>query len=436
MTASTTSGCKLSRVQSQQAFKEACEVLPGGVNSPVRAFKSVGGQPVFMSRAQGAYLWDIDGNRYIDYVGSWGPAIVGHSHPNVLARVRAVAENGLSFGAPTLLETELARTVIDIVPSIEKVRFVSSGTEAVMSAIRLARAYTNRSKLIKFEGCYHGHSDHLLVKAGSGAATHGVPDSAGVPQSTANETLNAEFNNLDSVESLLKANSKEIAAILVEPVAGNMGCIPPEPGFLEGLRKLADRHGACLVFDEVMTGFRVALGGAQERYNVIPDITCLGKIIGGGLPAAAYGGKKDIMGMVAPEGPMYQAGTLSGNPLAMAAGLETLKLLSEPGVYTQLEERTKALADGLWIMCEKANIPATVTQVGAMMTLFFAEGPLRNYIDVCRFDRDRFNRYFWAMLEQGIYLAPSQFESLFSSTAHTQMDIEQTLSAAEKALKH
>jgi glutamate-1-semialdehyde 2,1-aminomutase len=436
MTASTTSGCELSRVQSQQAFKEACEVLPGGVNSPVRAFKSVGGQPVFMSRAQGAYLWDIDGNRYIDYVGSWGPAIVGHSHPNVLARVRAVAENGLSFGAPTLLETELARTVIERVPSIEKVRFVSSGTEAVMSAIRLARAYTNRSKLIKFEGCYHGHSDHLLVKAGSGAATHGVPDSAGVPQSTANETLNAEFNNLDSVESLLKANPKEIAAILVEPIAGNMGCIPPEPGFLEGLRKLADQHGACLVFDEVMTGFRVALGGAQERYNVIPDITCLGKIIGGGLPAAAYGGKKDIMGMVAPEGPMYQAGTLSGNPLAMAAGLETLKLLSEPGVYTQLEERTKALADGLRTVCEKAKIPATVTQVGGMMTLFFAEGPLRNYTDVCRFDRDRFNRYFWSMLEQGIYLAPSQFESLFSSTAHTEMDIEQTLSAAEKALKH
>jgi len=435
MTTSTTSGCELSRVQSQQAFKEACDVLPGGVNSPVRAFKSVGGQPVFMARAQGSYLWDIDGNRYIDYVGSWGPAIVGHSHPNVLARVRAVAENGLSFGAPTLLETELARAVIDRVPSIEKVRFVSSGTEAVMSAIRLARAYTKRSKLIKFEGCYHGHSDHLLVKAGSGAATHGVPDSAGVPQSTANETLNAEFNNLDSVESLLKANSKEVAAILVEPVAGNMGCIPPEPGFLEGLRNLADQHGACLVFDEVMTGFRVALGGAQERYNVIPDITCLGKIIGGGLPAAAYGGKKDIMSMVAPEGPMYQAGTLSGNPLAMAAGLETLKLLSEPGVYTQLEERTKALADGLRFVCEKAKISATVTQVGGMMTLFFAEGPLRNYTDVCRFDRDRFNRYFWAMLEQGIYLAPSQFESLFSSTAHTTRDIEQTLSAAEKALK-
>jgi glutamate-1-semialdehyde 2,1-aminomutase len=435
MTTSISSGCELSRTQSQQAFKEACDVLPGGVNSPVRAFKSVGGQPVFMAKAQGAYLWDIDGNRYIDYVGSWGPAIVGHAHPNVLACVHAVSENGLSFGAPTLLETELARAVIERVPSIEKVRFVNSGTEAVMSAIRLARAYTKRTKLIKFEGCYHGHSDHLLVKAGSGAATHGVPDSAGVPQSTANETLNAEFNNLESVESLLKANSKDVAAILVEPIAGNMGCIPPEPGFLEGLRKLADQYGACLIFDEVMTGFRVALGGAQERYNVMPDITCLGKIMGGGLPAAAYGGKKEMMGLVAPEGPMYQAGTLSGNPLAMAAGLETLKLLSEPGVYAQLEERTQALAEGLRKLCEKANVPATVTQVGAMMTLFFAEGPLRNYNDVCRFDRDRFNRYFWAMLEQGVYLAPSQFESLFSSTAHTEMDIEQTLHAAEKSLK-
>lgn len=423
-----------SRTRSEAAFEQARQVLPGGVNSPVRAFRSVGGNPVFIDRAKGAYVWDIDGNQYIDYVGTWGPAILGHTHPQVIRRVQEVAEKGTSFGAPTLMETELAELVIELVPSIEKVRFVNSGTEAVMSAIRLARAYTKRTKIIKFEGCYHGHSDYLLVKAGSGAATHGIPDSAGVPASTASETLTAEFNNLDSVRTLLEANPDQVAGILVEPVAGNMGCIPPEEGFLEGLRQLSDQHGACLVFDEVMTGFRVALGGAQERYGVTPDITCLGKIIGGGLPVGAYGGKKDIMAMVAPEGPMYQAGTLSGNPLAMAAGLETLTLLKQPGVYEQLEKTSFVLGSGLMDICAAKGIPHFATQVGSMMTLFFTEGPIRNYNDVCKFDRDRFNRFFWGMLDHGVYLAPSQFEAAFVSLAHTDADIQRTLDAAEQSL--
>jgi glutamate-1-semialdehyde 2,1-aminomutase len=422
------------RTRSEAAFEHAKRVLPGGVNSPVRAFKSVGGNPVFIEKAKGAYLWDIDGNQYIDYVGTWGPAILGHAHPSVIRRIQEMAENGTSFGAPTLLETELAECVIQMVPSIEKVRFVNSGTEAVMSAIRLARAHTGRSKIIKFEGCYHGHADYLLVKAGSGAATHGVPDSAGVPASTAAETLNARFNDLDSVQALLKAYPKDVAGILIEPVAGNMGCIPPEPGFLQGLRDLADQYGACLIFDEVMTGFRVAPGGAQERYGVTPDITCLGKIIGGGLPVGAYGGKQEIMAQVAPEGPMYQAGTLSGNPLAMAAGLETLTLLKKPGVYEQLEHTSAKLGEGLARICESKGIPHYATRVGAMMTLFFAAGPIRNYQDVCRFDRERFNRFFWSMLDQGVYLAPSQFEAAFLSLAHTDADIDKTLEAAEKAI--
>jgi glutamate-1-semialdehyde 2,1-aminomutase len=423
-----------SRTRSEAAFEEARKVMPGGVNSPVRAFRSVGGNPVFIERANGAHVWDIDGNRYIDYVGTWGPAILGHAHPQVIRRIQQVAEKGTSFGAPTLMETELAELVIELVPGIERVRFVNSGTEAVMSAIRLARAYTSRSKIIKFEGCYHGHSDYLLVKAGSGAATHGIPDSAGVPAGTAAETLTAEFNNLDSVRALLEANAGQVAGILVEPVAGNMGCIPPAEGFLEGLRQLADAHGACLVFDEVMTGFRVALGGAQERYGVIPDITCLGKIIGGGLPVGAYGGKEEIMAMVAPEGPMYQAGTLSGNPLAMAAGLETLTLLKQPGVYEQLEKMSFVLGSGLMDICASKGIPHFATQVGSMMTLFFTEGPIRNYQDVCKFDRERFNRFFWGMLDHGVYLAPSQFEAAFLSLAHTEDDIQKTLDAADQSL--
>jgi glutamate-1-semialdehyde 2,1-aminomutase len=422
------------RSRSEAAFAEACQVLPGGVNSPVRAFKSVGGSPVFIQKAQGAYMWDIDGNRYIDYVGSWGPAILGHAHPDVLKRVTEVAQLGTSFGAPTELETQLARKVIELVPSVEKVRFVSSGTEAVMSAIRLARAFTGREKIIKFAGCYHGHADALLVKAGSGATTLGVPDSAGVPGRVAAETLTARFNNLEDISAHFKQYPTEIAAILVEPVAGNMGCIPPQPGFLEGLRQLADQHGALLIFDEVMTGFRVALGGAQARYGITPDITTLGKIIGGGLPAAAYGGRKDIMAMVAPEGPMYQAGTLSGNPLAMAAGLETLTHLTRPGVYEQLEARTTTLVEGLKALCEKKGLPAFATQVGSMFTLFATDGPVIDYDTALASDKPRFNQFFWSMLDNGVYLAPSQFEAGFVSLAHTEQDITATLDAAAASL--
>jgi glutamate-1-semialdehyde 2,1-aminomutase len=435
MSQPTTPVSTVNRARSEAAFAEAQKVLPGGVNSPVRAFRSVGGNPVFIEKAKGAYLWDLDGNRYIDYVGTWGPAILGHAHPQVIRKIQQTAENGTSFGAPTLMETEMAQLVIEMVPSIEKVRFVSSGTEAVMSAIRLARAYTGRTKIIKFEGCYHGHSDYLLVKAGSGAATHGVPDSAGVPASTAAETLNARFNDLDSVEALFRAYPGQIAGVLIEPVAGNMGCVPPLPGFLEGLRELTQRESACLIFDEVMTGFRLAPGGAQERYGVTPDITCLGKIIGGGLPVGAYGGKLEIMAKVAPEGPMYQAGTLSGNPLAMAAGMETLKMLRQPGTYERLEAISQQLGDGLQAICRRKGIPHHLHSVGAMMTLFFTEGPINNYQDVCRFDRERFNRFFWGMLDRGVYLAPSQFEAGFISLAHTEADIQATLEAAESAIQ-
>lgn len=424
-----------SRPLSERAFEEASRLMPGGVNSPVRAFKSVGGNPVFIEKAKGAYLWDLDSNRYIDYVGTWGPAILGHTHPEVIAAIQKTAESGTSFGAPTLLETELAKLVIDMVPGIEKVRFVNSGTEAVMSAIRLARAYTDRSKIIKFVGCYHGHSDYLLVKAGSGASTLSVPDSAGVPASTAAETLNADFNDLDSVASLFEQYPDAIAGILIEPIAGNMGCVPPETGFLEGLRDLANQYNACLIFDEVMTGFRVSPGGAQELYGVTPDITCLGKIIGGGLPVGAYGGKKEIMACVAPEGTMYQAGTLSGNPLAMTAGIETLKRLRTPGVYEQLDDISRTLASGLLSICRNKGVPAYGTQVGSMMTLFFVDGEVKRYEDVCRFDKERFNRYFWSMMNQGVYLAPSQFEAAFVSLAHTQADIQATLEAAEQAIR-
>ncbi len=424
----------LSRPLSEKAFEEACERMPGGVNSPVRAFKSVGGNPVFIQKASGAYLWDVDGNRYIDYVGSWGPAILGHAQPDVIHRMQEMAELGTSFGAPTQIENELAQLVIDWVPSIEKVRFVNSGTEACMSAARLARAYTGREKIIKFAGCYHGHADYFLVKAGSGAMTLGVPDSPGVPESTASQTLTANFNDLDSVQRLLEGHDGQIAAIFVEPVAGNMGCIPPNEGFLQGLRKLADIHGTVLIFDEVMTGFRVARGGAQERYGVLPDLTTLGKIIGGGLPVGAYGGKKEIMAYVAPEGPMYQAGTLSGNPLAMAAGLETLRRLNEDGFYESLEEQTQHLAEGLLTLCRQANIPAFGTQVGSMLSLFFTDKPVIDYSSATHCDTNRFNRYFWGMMDRGIYLAPSQFEAGFVSIAHSGKDIEATIQAASEVL--
>jgi glutamate-1-semialdehyde 2,1-aminomutase len=429
-----------SQAQSIAAYAEACQVMPGGVNSPVRAFKSVKQAdgspmcPVFMDRASGAYLWDVDGNRYIDYVGSWGPAILGHAHPAVLQRIATVAQKGTTFGAPTLLETELAQLVVSMVPSIQKVRFVNSGTEAVMSAIRLARAYTGRDKLIKFEGCYHGHADALLVKAGSGASTLGIPDSAGTTAGTVANTLVAPYNNLQAVKTLLEQHPNEVAAILIEPVTGNMGCLLPQPGYLEGLRQLATDTGTLLIFDEVMTGFRLAPGGAQQLLNVTPDITTLGKIIGGGLPAAAYGASAAIMAMVAPDGPMYQAGTLSGNPLAMAAGLETLNRLQDPAVYEQLNQRTQQLTQGLQQLCQQAGIPATVTQIGSMFTLFFNPGPIHNYHDVLQSDRQRFDRFFEGMLHRGVYLAPSPFESGFVSLAHTPQDIEATLSAAKASL--
>jgi glutamate-1-semialdehyde 2,1-aminomutase len=423
------------RPRSCEAFETARQLMPGGVNSPVRAFRSVGGgTPVVVARAEGPYLWDVDGNCYIDYVGSWGPAILGHAHPAVVARVREVAGNGLSFGAPTLLENEMARLVIDAVPSIEKVRFVSSGTEATMSAIRLARAFTGRPRIVKFAGCYHGHADFLLVKAGSGATTLGIPDSAGVPESIASNTLTARYNDLASVEALFREYPDSIAAIMLEPVAGNMGCIPPEPGFLEGLRELTRKYGALLVFDEVMTGFRLAKGGAQELYGVTPDITTLGKIVGGGMPVGAYGGRADIMATVAPEGPMYQAGTLSGNPLGMAAGIETLTRLAEPGFYEKLEAKTRRLGEGLLSLCREKGIAARTTQVGSMMCLFFTDGPVRNYEEVLRCDRERFNRFFWGMLKRGVYLAPSQFEAGFVSATHTDADIDATLKAAREAL--
>ncbi|MBY0402274.1 MAG: glutamate-1-semialdehyde 2,1-aminomutase [Cyanobacteria bacterium] len=421
----------MNRTQSEDAFKTAQTLMPGGVNSPVRAFKSVGGTPVFIQKAKGPYLWDEDDNQYIDYVGSWGPAILGHAENQVLKAIHDTAEKGTTFGAPTVLENKMAAKVIELVPSIEKVRFVSSGTEAVMSAIRLARAYTGRTKIIKFKGCYHGHADYLLVKAGSGVMTLGMPDSAGISSSVAADTLTARFNHLEDVKALLEAFPQEIAAILVEPVAGNMGCIPPEPGFLEGLRELSTSFGALLVFDEVMTGFRVALGGAQERYQVMPDITTLGKIIGGGLPAAAYGGRSEIMAMVAPEGPMYQAGTLSGNPLAMAAGLETLTQISAPGFYQRLEEKTTALVEGWVERAQKYNRPCFATQVGSMFTVFSTHHRVFDFDSALQSDKAQFNAFFWSMLNHGVYLAPSQFEAGFVSQAHTPEDIEATLKAVD-----
>ncbi len=412
---------------SEALFEKAQSLIPGGVNSPVRAFRSVGGTPVFISKAQGAYIWDEDGNRYIDYVGSWGPMILGHAHPRVVHRIQDLAERGTSYGAPTALECELAELVTQAVPSMEMVRFVSSGTEAVMSALRLARAYTGKNKIIKFTGCYHGHCDDLLVKAGSGASTLGVPDSPGISQAVASQTLLATYNDLESVKVLFEQYPSEIAAVIVEPIAGNMGCVPPVPGFLEGLRLLTKQHEALLIFDEVITGFRVAYGGAQALYNVMPDITTLGKIVGGGLPVGAYGASQEIMKMVAPVGPMYQAGTLSGNPLAMGAGIETLKLLQESHVYQQLEAQTKCLVEGLEAVAQSKQIPVQLHRVGSLFTLFFAAHPIQNYEDVLKANKTRFNRFFHQMLKKGIYLAPSAFESGFVSLAHTPNDIEATL---------
>ena len=417
--------------RSEELYKEAQRYLPGGVDSPVRAFRAVGGTPPFIARGSGSKIYDVDGLEYIDYVGSWGPLILGHAHPQVVAAVQDVAQRGTSFGAPTELETRLAKLVTAAMPSIEMLRFVSSGTEACMSAIRVARAFTRRDKVIKFDGCYHGHADGLLVKAGSGAATFAVPDSAGVPAAYAKLTLVAGYNDIESVDGLLDANPGEVAAVIVEPVAANMGVVPPRPGFLKALRERAGAHGALLIFDEVITGFRVGYGGAQELYGVRPDLTCLGKIIGGGLPVAAYGGRREVMESVSPLGPAYQAGTLSGNPLAMTAGIETLGLLSEPNLYERLEERGRQLEEGL---ADAAGDAVTLARVGSLLTAFFAPGPVTDYASAATSDRQRFSAYFHRMLERGIYLAPSQFEAMFISTAHREEEIAKTVEAAHKAL--
>ena len=415
-------------------FDQAQLVIPGGVNSPVRAFKGVGGEPIFIEHAKGAYIVDTQGKQYIDYVGSWGPMVLGHSHPAVVDAVKQAAEKGLSFGAPTVIETRMAEKVCSLVPSIEKVRMVSSGTEATMSAIRLARGFTGRDNIIKFEGCYHGHSDSLLVKAGSGALTFGVPSSPGVPAALADHTLTLPYNDSEAIRECLKEQGDSVACIIVEPVAGNMNCIPPETGFLESLRSLCDQYGIVLIFDEVMSGFRVALGGAQQLYGVTPDLTTLGKVIGGGMPVGAFGGRADIMAQLAPEGPVYQAGTLSGNPLAMAAGLSTLELISQPGFYSHLEQRTQQLLDGLQQLADDANIPFSYNQVGGMFGLFFStESPISRFEQVMNCDQARFQQFFHLMLEQGIYLAPSAFEAGFVSAAHSEQDIQQTLAAAKTA---
>ncbi|BAC88012.1 glutamate-1-semialdehyde 2,1-aminomutase [Gloeobacter violaceus] len=420
--------------QSHRLFAEAQQLMPGGVNSPVRAFKSVGSEPVFIERAEGAYLWDVDGNRYIEYINTWGPSIVGHSHPEVISALREALPKGTSYGAPTRLENQMARTVIDAIPAVEMVRFVNSGTEATMSALRLARAFTGREKIIKFEGCYHGHADMLLVQAGSGVATLGLPDSPGVPKSTTAATLTAPYNDLAAVEALFKQYPSDVAGLILEPVVGNAGCLVPEIGFLEGLRDLTHAHGTVLIFDEVMTGFRLSYGGAQARYGIEPDLTCLGKIIGGGLPVGAYAGRREIMQMVAPAGPMYQAGTLSGNPLAMTAGIKTLEILQRPGTYERLEGLSARLADGLLAAAREAGHAATGNRVGAMFTLFFTEGPVRNFADAKRSDLQKFARFHRGMLERGVYLAPSQFEAGFMSLAHTEEDIDYTVAAARTVL--
>ena len=423
----------MATTRSRRLFEQARRVIPGGVNSPVRAFGSVGGTPRFIERARGARIVDVDGNEFIDYVGSWGPMILGHADPGVLRAVRAALRRGTSFGAPTELETRLARRVVKALPSIERVRFVSSGTEATMSALRLARAATGRSRVLKFDGCYHGHVDALLVGAGSGVATLGIPGSPGVPEAFTELTVQAPYNDLAAVREAMKRWGDEIACIVVEPVAGNMGLVLPEPGFLEGLRELCDTHGALLVFDEVMSGFRVARGGAQARYDVRPDLTCLGKVVGGGLPAAAYGGRAELLEQLAPDGPVYQAGTLSGNPLAMAAGCETLDRLEEPGVYERLEATGRALAEGLAAAAAEAGVPFCARSIGAMFGFFFHPGPVRNFAEAREADGAAFRSFFDAMLARGVYLAPSPFEAGFVSLAHRPADVSATLEAAGAA---
>jgi glutamate-1-semialdehyde 2,1-aminomutase len=434
-TTPATSKPEFSLPNSHEAFERACRVIPGGVNSPARAFGGVGGEPPFMQGADGAYLYDIDGHRYIDYIGSWGPMILGHGHPAVKAAVGEALALGSSFGAPTTRETEIAETVVAAIPSIEKVRFVSSGTEAAMSTVRLARGFTGRSKIIKMTGHYHGHVDALLVQAGSAATTLGTPNSPGVTRGAVLDTILCPFNDASAVADAFAHHGGDVAAVLLEPVAGNMGLVPPRPGYLEILRDLTAKHGALLVFDEVMTGFRVAYGGAQERFGVTPDLTVLGKIIGGGLPAAAYGGRAEIMDRVSPAGPVFQAGTLSGNPLAMAAGLATLRVLRDESPYLRLEELTARLADGLDRAATDAGLPHAVQRVGSMITLFFNAEPVHSYEDAKRSDTRLFARFFWEMLARGVYLPCSQFEAAFVSAAHTDDDIDQTVAAAGEALR-
>ncbi|UAJ71931.1 glutamate-1-semialdehyde 2,1-aminomutase [Synechocystis sp. PCC 7339] len=418
--------------KSEEIFTAAQHLMPGGVSSPVRAFKSVGGQPIVFDRVEGAQIWDLDGNQYIDYVGTWGPAICGHAHPDVINALKQALDKGTSFGAPCAQENVLAEMVIDAVPSIEMVRFVNSGTEACMSVLRLMRAFTGREKIIKFEGCYHGHADMFLVKAGSGVATLGLPDSPGVPSNTTKATLTAPYNDLEAVKALFVENPDSIAGVILEPVVGNAGFILPDAGFLEGLRELTKEYGALLVFDEVMTGFRVSYGGAQARFGVTPDLTTLGKVIGGGLPVGAYGGREDIMAMVAPAGPMYQAGTLSGNPLAMTAGIKTLEILQKPGSYEYLDKITKRLVEGLLTAAQEAGHEVCGGSISAMFGIFFAPGPVRNYEDAKLADTAKFARFHRGMLERGIYLAPSQYEAGFPSLAHTEAQIDQTIAVAKE----
>ncbi len=420
--------------RSQKLFERARELIPGGVNSPARAWTSVGGTPLFFNRAKGSHIWDEDGNELIDYVCSWGPMILGHAHPAVLAAVQEAAVNGTSFGAPTAAEVSMAELVVSAVPSIEMVRFVSSGTEATMSALRLARAYTGRNKIMKFDGGYHGHDDALLVSAGSAAAGHGIADSAGVHPDYARDTLVAPYNNLAAVEKVFSDNPGQIACIIVEPIAGNMGVVPPGDGYLEGLRSISEKDGALLIFDEVISGFRASLGGAQSVFGVTPDITCLGKIVGGGLPVGAYGASKEIMNTVAPLGPMYQAGTLSGNPVAMAAGIAMLEELGKPGVYEELDRKGAALAKGLSEAFAEAEVPARVNRVGSLLTIFFTGDPVTDMESASSTDRDRFGKFFHAIVEEGVYPPPSQFEAWFVSLAHTDEDIANTVAAAKRAL--